>query len=186
MPPRKCAAHHNYASRISRAFVDCLVELHAIDVEKHGLTSLGKPEGFVERQVKGWSERWERARTEANPEMDRVMAWLAATIPASGTPTLVHNDFKLDNVMLDEASPDRIEAVLDWEMTTIGDPSVRLGLDAVLLELDGGAGDRSRGADGRSRLVHARRIRRALRREDGSRSVALCPGTRCSECSSWP
>jgi aminoglycoside phosphotransferase (APT) family kinase protein len=99
-----------------------------VDVEKTGLISLGKPDGFVARQVKGWSERWERARTEASPEMDRVMAWLAATIPTSGRPTLVHNDFKLDNVMLDAASPDQIEAVLDWEMTAIGDPLCDLGL----------------------------------------------------------
>ncbi|HLX42980.1 MAG TPA: phosphotransferase family protein [Bryobacteraceae bacterium] len=127
VPPEVCA-HENYADRISRAFVDCLVELHAVDVEGQGLTSLGKPEGFVERQVKGWSERWERARTEANPEMDRVMAWLAATIPPSGTATLVHNDFKLDNVMLDTSSPDRIEAVLDWEMTTVGEPLCDVGL----------------------------------------------------------
>ena len=126
--PPAVAVHHNYARRISRAVVDCLVEMHAIDVEKTGLVALGKPEGFVARQVKGWSERWERARTEASPEMDRVMAWLAATIPASGRPTLVHNDFKLDNVMLDAGSPDRIEAVLDWEMTAIGDPLCDLGL----------------------------------------------------------
>jgi len=116
------------ANRISRAFVDCLVQLHAVDVEKHGLMALGKAGGFVERQVKGWSERWQRARTEANPEMDRVMAWLAATIPASGRPTMVHNDFKLDNVMLDPVTPDRIEAVLDWEMATVGDPLCDLGL----------------------------------------------------------
>lgn len=126
--PPNVAVHHNYARRISRAVVDCLVQLHAIDVESTGLISLGKPEGFVARQVKGWSDRWERARTEPSPEMDRVTAWLAATLPASGPPTLVHNDFKLDNVMLDEHSPDRIEAVLDWEMTAIGDPLCDLGL----------------------------------------------------------
>ena len=126
--PPEVAVHHNYARRISRAVVDCLVEMHAIDVEKTGLIALGKPDGFVARQVKGWSERWERSRTEASPEMDKVMAWLASTIPASGRPTLVHNDFKLDNVMLDEGSPDRIEAVLDWEMTAIGDPLCDLGL----------------------------------------------------------
>jgi aminoglycoside phosphotransferase (APT) family kinase protein len=108
--------------------VDCMVDLHSIDVEKTGLVALGKPDGFVARQVKGWSERWERARTEASPEMDRVIQWLAATIPSSGRPTLVHNDFKLDNVMIDEASPERIEAVLDWEMTAIGDPLCDLGL----------------------------------------------------------
>ncbi|HTB16638.1 MAG TPA: phosphotransferase family protein, partial [Bryobacteraceae bacterium] len=114
--------------RISRAFVDCMVELHSVDVEKHGLISLGKPEGFVARQVKGWSERWQRARTADNPEMDRVMAWINSTIPPSGKPALVHNDFKLDNVMLDANTPDRLEAVLDWEMTTIGDPLADLGL----------------------------------------------------------
>ena len=116
----------DFTRQISRAFVDCLVQLHAIDVEKTGLISLGKPDGFVERQVHGWSERWQRARTEPSPEMDRVMAWLASTIPVSGPPTLVHNDFKLDNLML--SSPDRIEAVLDWEMTTVGDPLCDLGL----------------------------------------------------------
>ncbi len=126
--PPEAAAHHNYQSRISRAFVDCLVELHSVDVEKHGLISLGKPEGFVARQVKGWSERWERARTTPSPEMDQMMVWLAQSVPPSGPPTLVHNDFKLDNVMLDSTTPDRIEAVLDWEMTTVGDPLCDLGL----------------------------------------------------------
>ena len=126
--PPEVAAHENYAARISRAFVDCMIQLHGVDIEKHGLTSLGKPEGFVERQVKGWSERWARARTEPSPQMDAMMAKLAATIPVSGRPTLVHNDFKLDNVMLDATTPDRIEAVLDWEMTTVGDPLCDLGL----------------------------------------------------------
>jgi aminoglycoside phosphotransferase (APT) family kinase protein len=126
--PPEIARHFHYATRISRAMVDCLVALHAVDVEKTGLIALGKPEGFVARQVKGWSDRWERSRTQPNPEMDRVMAWLAARIPASGTPTLVHNDFKLDNVMFNDASPDRVEAVLDWEMTAIGDPLCDLGL----------------------------------------------------------
>jgi aminoglycoside phosphotransferase (APT) family kinase protein len=126
--PPEVSAHENYPQRISRAFVDCMVELHEVDVEKHGLISLGKPEGFVERQVKGWSERWQRARTADNPEMDRVLAWINSTIPPSGRPALVHNDFKLDNVMLDLKTPDRIEAVLDWEMTTVGDPVCDLGL----------------------------------------------------------
>ncbi len=126
--PPEVAAYENFAQRISKAFVDCQVELHNVDVEKHGLLSLGKPEGFVERQVKGWSERWGRARTEDNPAMDRLMAWLAATIPPSGKPALVHNDFKLDNVMIANGPPDRIEAVLDWEMTTVGDPVSDLGL----------------------------------------------------------
>lgn len=126
--PPEIAVHHDYARRISRAIVDCLVAMHSIDVQKTGLIDLGKPDGFVARQVKGWSDRWDRARTEASPEMDRVIAWLAAGIPPSGAPTIVHNDFKVDNVMLDQSCPDRIEAVLDWEMTTIGDPLCDLGL----------------------------------------------------------
>ena len=126
--PDEIERHENYPAKISRAFADCLIQLHAIDVEKHGLIALGKPDGFLARQVKGWSDRWTRAQTEPLPEMDRVMAWLTETMPLSSAPTLVHNDFKLDNVMLDERTPDRIEAVLDWEMTTIGDPLSDLGL----------------------------------------------------------
>jgi aminoglycoside phosphotransferase (APT) family kinase protein len=126
--PPEVSRHENYAARISRAFTDCMIELHSIDIHRHGLVSLGKPEGFVERQVKGWSDRWARAQTEPNPKMDAIIHKLAATVPESGTPTLVHNDFKLDNVMVAEDTPDRIEAVLDWEMTTVGDPLSDLGL----------------------------------------------------------
>jgi len=126
--PPEVSRHENYAARISQAFIDCMIQLHAVDIEKHGLRTLGKPEGFVERQVKGWTERWDRSRTEASPEMDRIMAWFAKTIPPAGTPSLIHNDFKLDNVMLDATTPDRIEAVLDWEMTALGDPLSDVGL----------------------------------------------------------
>src|SRR5215469_4300831 len=93
--PQEISRHENYPARISRAFADCLIQLHAIDVEKHGLVTLGKPEGFLARQVKGWSDRWARAQTDPAPEMDRVVAWLAQTMPPSPAPTLVHNDFKL-------------------------------------------------------------------------------------------
>jgi aminoglycoside phosphotransferase (APT) family kinase protein len=126
--PQEIARHENYAARISRAFVDCLIQMHAIDIERHGLVSLGKPDGFVARQVKGWSERWMRAQTEPNAKMEAMMQKLASTVPPAGKPTLVHNDFKLDNVMLDATTPDRIEAVLDWEMTTVGEPLCDLGL----------------------------------------------------------
>ena len=112
--------------RVSEAFVDCLVRLHAIDVSRGNLATLGKPEGFVERQVRGWTERWNRAQTEPQPQMEAVIQWLASRLPPSLPPTLVHNDYKLDNVML--ASTGSIAAVLDWEMTTIGDPLADLGL----------------------------------------------------------
>jgi aminoglycoside phosphotransferase (APT) family kinase protein len=114
--------------RISEAFIQCLVRLHAIDVTQTGLLSLGKPDGFLERQVEGWAARWQAAQTGQLEIMDAVIRWLRDQRPASGPPTLVHNDYKLDNVMLSFQKPDRVEAVLDWEMTTVGDPLADLGL----------------------------------------------------------
>jgi aminoglycoside phosphotransferase (APT) family kinase protein len=115
-----------HPQRISEAFVDCLVRLHAIDVSTGDLAALGRPKGFVERQVRGWTDRWSRAQTEPQPQMEAVIQWLAARLPPSLPATLVHNDYKLDNVMI--ASTGSIAAVLDWEMTTIGDPLADLGL----------------------------------------------------------
>jgi len=125
--PPEFARQPDFPRRVSEGFIDCLSQLHAVDIERHGLRSLGKPEGFLERQVHGWTERWERAKTEELPGMDRLVRWLAERLPAPVTPTLVHNDFKLDNIMLDAQDPGRVEAVLDWEMTTVGDPLVDLG-----------------------------------------------------------
>ena len=132
--PRQLAVVPNYPQLVSEAFVDCLIRLHAIDVSKTGLIALGKPEGFLERQVQGWADRWNRSKTDEMPKMERVIRWLADRRPSSPAPTLVHNDYKLDNVMLKDAfidcvdSADRIEAVLDWEMATVGDPLADLGL----------------------------------------------------------
>lgn len=126
--PPALAAFPDYQPRVSRGFIDCLVELHAVDIEKHGLVSLGKPAGFLERQVRGWFERWNRAKTEEIALMERLIQWLTERLPISPQPTLVHNDFKLDNLMLDAQDPGRIEAVLDWEMATVGDPLVDLGV----------------------------------------------------------
>jgi aminoglycoside phosphotransferase (APT) family kinase protein len=122
--PPEIAQIPNYPEQISEAFIQCLVRLHAVA----GLDALGKPEGFLERQVEGWAERWQRAKTEEIGPMDAVIRWLRERRPVSGAPTLVHNDYKLDNVMLPLNSIDRIEAVLDWEMTTVGDPLADLGL----------------------------------------------------------
>src|SRR5579859_542525 len=132
--PPQLAVVRNYTQRVSEAFIDCLVRLHAIDLAKTGLIALGKPEGFLARQVQGWADRWNRAKTDEMPTMDHVIHWLAVRRPSSPTPALVHNDYKLDNVMLTEAAIDRvgpthrIEAVLDWEMATVGDPLADLGL----------------------------------------------------------
>lgn len=126
--PEKIAAAPDHPRRISEAFIDCLSRLHAIDIASTGLVALGKPEGFVLRQVRGWSERWNRAKTEDLPVMDDVIEWLATSTPPTGGACLVHNDYKLDNIMLGGVAGERIEAVLDWEMATVGEPLADLGL----------------------------------------------------------
>jgi aminoglycoside phosphotransferase (APT) family kinase protein len=118
----------NYPKLVSEAVIDCMVRMHAIDISGKGLAALGKPEGFIERQVRGWADRWSRAKTEEMPTMDRVIQWLADRLPVSPAPTLVHNDYKLDNLMLRLGAIDQVEAVLDWEMTTVGDPLADVGL----------------------------------------------------------
>ncbi len=114
--------------RISEALIDTLASLHAVDFAAAGLGDLGRPAGFVERQVRGWAERWERAKTRELEAMKTLARWLVERIPISPSPTLVHNDFRLDNVMLDHRDPARVVAVFDWEMCTIGDPLVDLGI----------------------------------------------------------
>lgn len=126
--PPELARFPDYTSRASAGFLNCLADLHAVDIEANGLAALGKPAGFLERQVRGWAERWERSKTEEIAEMNHLLHWLSERLPQSPAATLVHNDFKLDNVMLDADDPGRIEAVLDWEMATVGDPLVDLGL----------------------------------------------------------
>lgn len=116
----------DHPRRISEAFIDSMVRLHSIDVTAGDLAVLGKPEGFLARQVEGWAERWHRARTEDVPEMEVAGEWLARNLPSSPSPTLVHNDYKLDNIMLSRVG--NVEAVLDWEMATIGDPLADVGL----------------------------------------------------------
>jgi aminoglycoside phosphotransferase (APT) family kinase protein len=117
-----------YARTVSQAFVDTQARLHAIDIRQTGLIALGKPEGFLERQVRGWADRWQRSKTEELSAMDSVIAWLIKHLPRSTDATLVHNDYKLDNVMLRDGAPGTIEAVLDWEMSTVGDPLADVGL----------------------------------------------------------
>ena len=107
-----------------RAF-DALLELHQVDVEAAGLADLGKGAGYVARQVTGWSERFRRARTDNVPDFEAVMAWLAAEQPPDVATTLIHNDFRLDNLVL--ADDLRVVGVLDWEMATLGDPLMDLG-----------------------------------------------------------
>ena len=114
---------------ISIALIDALADLHTIDIEKAGLTHLGKPHGFVERQVRGWTDRWNRSKTSELPEMELLARWLVESLPPNPVrSTIVHGDFKLDNLMLDATNPSRIVAVFDWEMAALGDPLVDLGI----------------------------------------------------------
>ena len=129
-----------FTGPVSEAFIDGMITLHAIDIAQPGLNSLGKPEGFLERQVRGWSDRWHRAETEKIAEMDRIVDWLAAAMPESGRATIVHNDYKLDNVMLNVEDPGKIAAVLDWEMTTLGDPLADVGLTLCYWTLGSSSG----------------------------------------------
>lgn len=105
-----------------------MVQLHAVDVSRAPVSSIGKPQGFVERQLTGWFGRYKRAQTRELPAMDRLIEWLSARLPASTEAALLHDDYKLDNVMLDASDPSRIVAVLDWEMSALGDPLVDLGI----------------------------------------------------------
>ncbi len=109
------------------AMVDVLAELHAVDPVKAGLESLGKGRGYVGRQVGGWSTRMRNAMTDDAPDFERVMSWLDQRRPDDVATCVIHNDFKMDNLVFDAQDPTRIVGVLDWEMATLGDPLMDLG-----------------------------------------------------------
>jgi aminoglycoside phosphotransferase (APT) family kinase protein len=115
------------AGELCRDFVDRLVELHRVDTAATGLDRFGRGEGYVARQVGGWSERFRRARTENVGSFEEVMAWLDANQPADSMHCFIHNDYRLDNVVLAPDGPPRVVGILDWEMATIGDPLMDLG-----------------------------------------------------------
>lgn len=107
---------------ISRTVVDTLVELHAADFQEAGLGDLGRPDGFLERQTEGWISRYEKAKTEEIEEVEPLTAWLAGGVPVSPPPAIIHNDYKLNNLVLNPEDLMDVRAVLDWEMATVGDP----------------------------------------------------------------
>jgi aminoglycoside phosphotransferase (APT) family kinase protein len=102
-----------------------LLELHALELHYSGLIALGKPEGYVGRQVAGWSDRYTQAQTDDIPELKNAFEWLASNQPEQSSVGFIHNDYKFDNLVIrDDAS---VAAVLDWEMATVGDPLMDLG-----------------------------------------------------------
>lgn len=112
---------------ISRAFIETLVKLHDVDYKKAGLDEFGYPEGFLERQVQGWTKRFLRVKTDDTPRFDEISKWLADHMPKSHYISVIHNDYKLNNMLL---TPDfkQVVAVFDWEMATIADPLFDLGI----------------------------------------------------------
>jgi aminoglycoside phosphotransferase (APT) family kinase protein len=114
--------------QLCESFIDKLVELHQVDYNACGLGDLGKPQGYVQRQISGWSDRYEKALTPDAPLWTEVKAWLNAKMPADHPrASIVHNDYRFDNVLLDPNNPQQIIGVLDWELTTLGDPLMDLG-----------------------------------------------------------
>jgi len=115
------------ARRLSELFIDNLARLHKLDFAAIGLADLGKPIGYLERQVRGWTERYYGSKTHDYPEVEKISAWMAEHLPSTSGAALIHNDYKYDNVVLDPDDITKIIGVLDWEMCTIGDPLSDLG-----------------------------------------------------------
>jgi aminoglycoside phosphotransferase (APT) family kinase protein len=117
--------------RISDALVETLVRLHAVDYHAVGLDGFGHPNGYLERQVRRWSQQWERSRTAELPAIDELARRLRRALPPSPAPTVVHGDYRLGNMALDPHDPGRVVAVFDWEMATLGDPLADLGYTLI-------------------------------------------------------
>lgn len=113
--------------KLSQNTIDGLLELHQLELHQSGLSQMGKPEGYVERQVMGWSERYFKSKTNELSEMEAVSDWLKANMPEKENTGFIHNDYKYDNLVLAGAENPSINAVLDWEMATVGDPLMDLG-----------------------------------------------------------
>lgn len=125
--PKDEAASQLLLRTLSHAFVQTLATLHAVDVTQPPLSALGRPAGYVQRQVQGWSRRWHAAYTDDVPALDDVAQWLDERRPPDRDAALIHNDFKFDNLVLDPTSLSRVVAILDWEMATLGDALMDLG-----------------------------------------------------------
>lgn len=136
--PERFTGDRDAPQQMSRALVDTLAAFHAVDYEALGLSELGRPAGFILRQVEGWWRRWGAAALDDDPQVKQIYHWLADHLPESSYHSLVHNDYKLDNTMFDADDPARVVAILDWDMCTLGDPLSDVG---TLLTYWTGPGD---------------------------------------------
>ena len=126
-PPRGVVLTPAVMTRLSEQAIDTLAELHSLDVVAAGLTDLGRPQGYTERQISGWTRRYRTAQTDEVPALEQIMPWLEQHLPGDSGAALIHNDYKYDNLILDAADLTKVIAVLDWEMCTLGDPLMDLG-----------------------------------------------------------
>ncbi len=125
--PKELKIEAETFTALSKSAIDQLVHLHQLELQSSGLDQLGKPEGYVQRQVDGWIKRYENSATDTIPSMDETAEWMKKNIPSSSSVAFIHNDFKYDNLVLDPHDLTKVIAVLDWEMATVGDPLMDLG-----------------------------------------------------------
>ena len=117
----------NDFQKLSKNSLESLIELHLLELNQSGLIHLGKPHGYVSRQIDGWNDRYVSAQTDKIPEIEKVAAWLRTNLPTKENIGFIHNDYKYDNLVLNPQDVSEIKAVLDWEMATVGDPLMDLG-----------------------------------------------------------
>jgi aminoglycoside phosphotransferase (APT) family kinase protein len=125
--PKDMIPDEKTMSGIAKAFIDNFVALHEVDIHSAGLSNLGKPEGYIGRQVEGWTRRYFNSKTDEISSVENVAKWLIENMPSVSGNALIHNDYKYDNLVLDPGNWTNILAVLDWEMSTLGDPLMDLG-----------------------------------------------------------
>lgn len=118
----------NINKRLTDALLDATAALHTVDVEEADLTKLGRPEGFAQRQVEGWYNRWNLAKTEEFNAMDVVFEKLSQNIPDPQAVAIIHNDLKFDNCQFSPDNPDEVKSIFDWDMSTLGDPLIDFGI----------------------------------------------------------
>ena len=178
---------HETARKLSESFIDNLAALHGLDYTTLGLGELGKPQGYLERQVRGWMERYQGSKTHDLPEVEPLSAWLRQHMPARSGATLIHNDYKYDNMVLDPTDITKIKAVLDWEMCTLGDPLTDLGT-ALAYWIDPDDPRRCRWCAGGRRLSQECCAAQSWRTATLNKQEAICLTSSfimCLPCSRW-